>query len=192
MKVKPDGFTIIEVLVTIAIVAVVGTMLTGIFTFTLRGSGKSRILSNIKQNGQAVLGIMDESVRNADNVVCASSKTLVIVKKGIYTRFRFIPPSSGVNGVIKSDHPVKGASQTPGQFISAVCLAADPMTNEKILTDNNLLTGISVENGSFIRSSEEGYKDQVTIKFDLKAGIGNSPALSQIEPVTFQTSVQLR
>lgn len=201
VKRKTAGFTIVEVLVTIAIVAVVGTMLTGIFTFTLRGSGKSQILSNIKQNGQAVLGMMDESVRDADNVVCplivppdetVSSETLVIEKKGSYTRFRFILPSLTTNGVIKSDHPVKGASQTPDQFISAVCLADDLKTNEKILTDDNPVTGISVENGSFIRSIKEGYKDQITIIFDLKAGVGNSPALTQIDPVTFQTSVQLR
>lgn len=192
------GFTLVEILVVIAIIAIVGTMLVAIFSSALRGSNKAQILAVIKQNGQAVLENMDKIIRGADNVVCSGEQTLVIVKDGIYIRYKFSPPSANTNGVIQQDNPVQPATGNNSDiklFKDNVC--SDPMGTDSpvvnTLNDNNILSGISVENGAFTRDKSAGFKDQIIIKFDLRPGVDVPAAISgQIDPVSFQTAIQLR
>lgn len=199
------GFTLAEILVVIAIVAIVGTILVLIFTNTLRGSNKSQILSAMKQNGQAVLDSMGRIIRSADNVVCptsGSSNTIVIVKNGTYSRYRIVPgntaglaPGSapsvciglGTNGCIILDNPTPQSLETTPQ------LCADPMPFAQILTDTNSLAGVSIESGSFYVSKPAGFKAIVTVNFVLKPGVGVPQiTASQIDSVTYQTTIELR
>lgn len=191
------GFTLVEILVVMAIVAIAGLILVTIFTNTLRGSNKSQILAVIKQNGQSVLEQMDKTVRNADNVVCVSndnpSTSLVIVKNGIYTRFRFIIKTSTTNGSIQQDNPTQSSSETLPQFITRVCQYTDPMVSANILTDTNSQTGVSINSGFFAPSPLPGYKTAVTTYFKLWAGTEAPSAIAgQIDPVEFKTTIGLR
>lgn len=202
------GFTIAELLVVITITAIVGTIMVAIFTNTLRGSNKSQILANIKQNGQAVLENMDKTIREADNVVCPtltslSSDTLVVVKNGNYTRYR-MTASGANNGSIQRDSPVQppppALKSDIEEFLRYIC--TDPMgTDSSVLpqglTDINLQTGVSVQNvpgaNFFTRNTAPGSKDSVTISFQLGPPIGTPDVVrGQIDPVVFQTTVQLR
>lgn len=194
-----NGFTLIEILVVIAIVAVVGTMMVAIFIATLRGSNKSQILAVIKQNGQAVLEGMSNPVRGADNIYCgagSATNTLVIEKAGAYTRYRFKPAvANSTNGMIEQDHPVPPDSDDLQQFLTDVC--TQPMgiytSGIEIITDTNSRTGVSVVNGSFVRSVMDGTKDSVRVSFELQPGVAAPAAVSgQIDPVDFQTTIQLR
>lgn len=193
---KIKGFTLVEMLVVVTVLSLLGVLILTIFTRSLRGSNKSQVISQIKQNGQAVLEMMDKNIRGADNVVCVSSPlptSLVVVKNGIYLRYRFISSSPTANGSIQQDNPGRGPAETDTDFVNRVCPTADPMVNPVILTDTNPLSGISVENGSFSQDKSAGFKDQVTVKFDLKAGISQPLAIAgQIDSVNFQTTVQLR
>lgn len=200
------GFTLVEMLVVISILSIFGILILTIFTRTLKGGNKAQIIGVIKQNGQSVLEQMDKTVRNADNVVCISndipSTTLIVVQKGIYTRYRFYNfiSSSAANGSIRQDNPVKQIDpatqieETDGVLINRVCPVANPMLPQAvILTDSNLQTGVSVENGLFVRDKPVGFRDQVTIKFDLRPGVGAPQAIrGQIDAISFQTTVQLR
>lgn len=211
LKYSNSGFTLVEILVVIAVIAIIGTILVAIFTNTLKGSSKSQILSVIKQNGQAVLENMDKTVRGADDVVCpfvippvttADSTNLVILSGGIYTRYRFTAPTGTDNGLIQQDNPIKqtdvatGKEETDTAFFNRVCTPDDPMTQLtqiSILTDANPQMGVSVENGLFTRRTEPGFKDSVTVKFTLGPGTqAPSTVTGQIDPVNFQTTVQLR
>lgn len=197
-----SGFTLVEILVVIAVLSIVGLLVLYIFTNSLRGSNKAQILSSIKKNGQAVLETMDKTVRNSDNVVCVSqpSTSLVIVKNGIYTRYRFIPLKSSANGEIRQDNPVKqinpstNKEETDTVFVNRVCLEADPiMSGYKILTDTNLQTGVSIQNGTFTPGKQAGFRDTVTISFEVAPGVGAPAAIAgQIDPVKFTTTVGLR
>lgn len=194
-----NGFTLVELLVVIAILSVAGTLVVTIFTSSLRGSNKSQIVSSIKQNGQLVLEIMDKTIRNSDNIVCVSNlqTTLVIVKNGIFTRYRFIAPVGSTNGLIEQDAPVQIFTDPVKAdiklFIDAICADTDPMSEANILTDTNPQTGVSAKNGLFTRSKQAGSKDAVTVKFDLAPASGAPQAVAgQIDPVTFQTTIQLR
>lgn len=203
------GFTLVEILVTMAIVAIVGLILVTIFTNTLRGSTKSQILAVIKQNGQSVLENMDKTIRNSDNVVCKgtpTNNTIVVVKNGVYTRYRIVLPTdgaatapsscvgSGKNGCIVVDNPTPSISETtPPPFINRVCGSNDPMSSANILTDTNTQTGVKVESGSFNLSPLPGYKNAATIVFSLKAGVAaNQSIAGQIDPVEFKTTIGLR
>lgn len=207
-----SGFTLVEMLVVIAILGVFGTLIVVIFTRTLRGGGKTQIIEAIKQNGQSVLEMMDKTTRSANLVVCPpvsnpSGKNLVVKSNEIYIRYRFVNPSPSpnptTNGLIQQDNPINSAERNlsryqinreypDNDFINKICGANDPMDNPTSLTDTNNQTGVSIDNGVFTREISAGYKDQVTIKFDVKPAVEASQVVGQVDPVTFQTTVQLR
>lgn len=218
---KKMGFTLIEMLVVLSLLSIFGVLILTIFTRSLRGNNKSQIIGVIKQNGQTVLEMMDKLVRESDFVVCprvnSISKSLVVVKDGQYTRYRFIEPresgqisnncsdtdlTKATNGCIVSDNPNKetvGTDSTTGKeyadpaFVNKVCADADILISPTALTDTNSQTGISVLDGSFALNKQTGFKDQVTVKFKLKPGIYASDLVAgQIDAVSFQTTVQLR
>lgn len=204
------GFTLAEILVVMAVLSVIGALAVTIFTRTLRGVNKSQIISSLKQNGQSVLENMDKTIRNSDDVVCppviptatkAFDNTLVVVKDGVYTRYRFIASTQSANGLIQQDQPTKlpidqatQKEETGSAFVNRVCIpSASTLPEGIILTDTNPQTGVSVESGLFTREKNAGFMDQLTIKFDLTAGKGALTVVSgQIDPVTFQTTIQLR
>lgn len=197
MKIE-RGFTLVEILVVMGIIAVVGTMMVAIFIGTLRGSNKAQILAVIKQNGQAVLENMDKTIRAADNIVCLSAgDTLVVVKNGVYTRYKFVAPTTSANGFIQQDNPAQPASGNNSDiklFKDNVC--TDPMGTDALvvntLTDINFQTGVSAS-GLFTKSVQPGFKDSLTVSFTLDNGI-NAPEViaGQIDPVEFTTTIGLR
>ncbi len=199
MRCKEEkGFTLVEVLVSIAILSVIGVLIITIFSRALRGDNKAQITLAIKQNGQAILENLDKTIRSADQVVCVSSsnyKTIVLLKDGIYSRYRFVDQTSSANGLIRQDNPTRiaGTEDDVNIFINRICNAADPMPQAVILTDTNQVTGVSIQNGAFIRNKKAGYKDMITVKFDITQGTGVvGGASSGIDPVRFATTIELR
>ena len=193
------GFTLVEFLVVISILGIAGGLVLSIFTNSLRGSNKSQIVSLIKQNGQSILEIMDKTIRESDDIVCfnnsTSASTLVVVKGGIYTRYRFIGPTIVANGFLQQDNPMQPSLPDINAditlFKDSVCI--DPMSAVNILSDTNTSSGVSLEGASIQKNTRSGFNDNVTIQFMLKPGIQVSQAIaSQIDPVTFKTTVQLR
>lgn len=191
-----SGFTLVEILVVIAVLSLIGGLVLTIFTRTLRGNNKSQIIAQIKENGQSVLETIGQTIRNADNVACVSNSqnSIVVVKNGLYTRFRFVLDLTGAtNGSIQQDNPIPSESETtPAPFINRVCLPENtPLTNT--LTDTNPQSGVSVLSGSFIRDKPPGLKDLITIKFTLTPGVATYKAVAgQIDPVNFQSTIELR
>lgn len=185
-----SGFTLVEILVVLAVLSLVGVLVVTIFTRTLRGANKSQILSSIKQNGQASLENMDKTIRGAHNLVCISSDNNIIVveRDGIYTRYRFDLDLTGkTNGAVRMDRPIQAPQER-------VCNPADPMVDFTTLSDTNTQTGVKVVSGSFKRGTPQaGFKDIVTILFALGPGVEAPKAVAgQIDPVTFQTTILIR
>lgn len=210
---KKKGFTIAELLVVIAVVAVMGGVITEVFTRSLRGGNKSAIIGTIKQNGQASLENMDKTIRSSDAVVCpiisvgnfATSDTVVVVKDGRYNRFRYTAQvSNSANGYIIEDFPILPSGLPQGDITTiqnTFCVHdwVDPDSSNVpvIISDSNTKSGVSVSvptGGNFItRDKPAGYKDTVTVNFALGPGVAAPVALvSQIDPVTFTTTIELR
>lgn len=197
MKTK-NGFSMVEILVVMGVMAIVGVVLVMIFANTLRGSNKSQVLAVIKQNGQSVMDNIDKTIRNADEIVCPRpalinnpSTKIVVVKNGVYSRFWMINENGSSNGYVVLDFPTPLPREATQE---KMCDATDiSMVSPQILTDTNTLTGVSVKSGTFSQSPVPGYKTAVTVKFELDNGIAVPVIIgSQIDPVAFQTTIGLR
>lgn len=187
---KQRGFTIIEILVVLAVISIVGVIITEIFFNTLKGSNKSNLVTKIKQNGQVALDTMDKTIRNADNVVCpfvpidemsASSNILVIEKDGKYTRYSLQRPTDA-NAYLALDAPVS--------FDETTC---DTVSGEVLnITDKSTIQ-VTTDASIFTRNKVAGFNDTVSVEFKVSPGLGISESLSsQIDPIPFVTSIQLR
>ncbi len=208
LKFSNCGFTIIETLVVIAILAIVGVLILIIFTQSLRANNKAQIISSIKKNGQTVLETMDKVIRNADKVVCVGTfntltpnDSIVVVNGGTYTRYRFIAAvGTTTNGQIQQDSPQPpsvGANDPSGKYSQAyLCtnpLGVESPTPFQTLTDTDANNGVSVLNGSFTRNPKPGFKDTVTISFQVARGVAASNATAtQVDPVSFSETIELR
>ena len=62
------GFTLIELLVAVAIIAGLGTVLAQAFFMTTRSNTKVEKLTDVKQNGEYALSIMERMIRNARSI----------------------------------------------------------------------------------------------------------------------------
>lgn len=155
------GFTLIEIIVVIAIIAIMGVVLTEIFIRSLLGNEKAQAVANLKQNGQFALDEISKNIREADDAVCVNTtdaqriktglcarppKTTVIAKNGIYTRYRFKAPEAHTNGQIQQDHPAPAIGESLGTFFTRVCNDFDPLdiAATSTLTDTDPRTGVSV------------------------------------------------
>lgn len=187
---KIQGFTLVELLVTVTILGIIGLLFFSTFSSSLRGGNKAQIVLAIKQNGQSLLENLDKTIRGSDNVICVNVSTVVIIKDGIYTRYRFIDSTSSSNGQIQQDNP--DPVGLTAELLDRMC--TDSMSQTPlILTDTNTTTGVSVQNGSFEREKLSGFKDVIIIQFDVGKGVGVVGGTSTIiDPVHFKTTIQLR
>lgn len=207
---RQKGFTLIETLIVLSIIGVVGLILADLLTRGFKGSAKTQLIGNIKQNGQVALNTIEQTVRNADTILCASSSRDVIalqLKDSSYVRFRLVPQvtsSPTINGLIAQDTLTVPSSPTSQAQLDNLCaLSPDPsapaVAKTQNLTDNNTTTGVSVLNVpgvtdiGFVKIEPTNTRSPVKVKFYLAPGISAGGGFeNQIDPVLFETTIQLR
>lgn len=69
------GFTIIEMMIAVAILGIITTVGSNLFFTVLRGSTKAKVLQSVKQNGGYSLSVMQGMIRNARKLSYAASPT---------------------------------------------------------------------------------------------------------------------
>lgn len=76
------GFTLIEMLVAVAILGTVGLVSSRIFFTALRGASKSDVIREVKQNGDYALTVMERMIRNAVDItsVCPTIANSLTIK----------------------------------------------------------------------------------------------------------------
>lgn len=65
---KQTGFTLIEILVTVSLTALIMMGITSLFITFIMQAGKSRISQSVRENGTVAMQKMIEELRNAKNV----------------------------------------------------------------------------------------------------------------------------
>ena len=66
------GMTLLELLVSVAILGVLAVATTNLFVTLIRGGAKVNVGTEVKQNGQHALATMEQLIRNADSVLACS------------------------------------------------------------------------------------------------------------------------
>lgn len=79
---RQTGFTLIELLVAIGIMVTVGALASGLFFTILKQSSKTNILTEVKQNGDYAISVMERMIRNAAGVEssCPGSGNSLIIR----------------------------------------------------------------------------------------------------------------
>lgn len=145
MKTGQQGFTIIEILFALVILASMGIVLSQTFFTSTRSNTKEEILKEVKQNGDFALDTMERIIRNAKSLssTCGSSnqQSITVVNpdggstilgcqndsdlSGSYTR---IASTSAVTGSLPKYLTSTLVTTTYGNLGSGSC---DDSTNNK-------------------------------------------------------------
>lgn len=214
MNFDQRGFSLIEVLVTAAVLVTIGIITAQIMGQIFKGNTKSALIGSIKQNGQQALSIMENDIRNSETVLCTDQSVdngnevfllTLYTRSGSYVRYTIYPEYSLTNGTITKeslDSVVNANTQLTQNPANFCDLSSVPFNSPLVQLINSDLTSpnaVSVKQstGFSIANKASGFKDVVTVQFDLGPSINaNDRVENSIGNATnaysFQTSVQLR
>lgn len=172
------GFTLIEMLVVIAIIAIIGTMSTQIILSIIKSNNKTNIQNEVRQNGSYVIDSLERDIRSAISITNpvplvspgANGTTLTLVNSdGTNTTYTCGNKAAGSNGFFRRN----GNDLLNGDLSSGVAVdnTAGKQCNFNVVNSNPLL---------------------VTVTFTLTQAI-NSPNRSDLSvSQSFETTVTLR
>lgn len=203
-----SGFTLIETLITISIVGVIGLMITDLMLRTLKGNTKTQLISQIKQNGQEAMFIIEQAVRFASPVLCTaydgSSRAIIAIKSqdNKTVRYMVYPATSIANGYITQDYPNTNLIDvtSSANYCTAAANGASSITNQDPINGisivaNEIATG-NTNNPTFRLLHNNGANDSVSIKFYVKPGVkaGNNfeNKIGGDSGVPFETTIIVR
>ncbi len=209
-KREVKGFTLIEILVVMSIMAVLGLIFTNTLVQTLRNQNKVRVVNQVKQNGQVGLDRISNEIRQAERVFCindnqANTDTLILFRQGVYTRIRFAAPSPAnnptANGYISIDYPDAANADCNGAQSLPQSLTDQDTKNGVSIDFNPLTAGFPklrdplVSDKIFTKNSLPGYPDTINIKFRATSGVSAGRMFENLvsdNGVLFDTTVEVR
>lgn len=162
---RKTGFTLIEILIVLGIFGVIAIIGVNMFFAILKGSAKTRILTEVKQNGNYALGVMERMVRNARNLESYTGNSITIVNlDGGKTTF--------------------ACGDSDGNGINDIASNEASLINDQVAVEN-------CDNVFSVNPGELGIQpDEVAIDFTLtQAGEGRGEEKASID---FKTTVTLR
>ncbi|HUS59770.1 MAG TPA: type II secretion system protein [Nevskiaceae bacterium] len=170
MKKNADGFTLIEILVALGILVIILVVGSNMFFTILKGSSKTKILTEVKQNGGYVINVMERMIRNAKKIeTCESGMS----------KLKITNPDDGITTFHCCGSPLMIASKSG----SLTCEQAR-LTSNKVQVSSSCNDFISC-------TQAVGGPPVVTINFTLQqAGTAARPEEEAL--VNFQTAVTLR
>lgn len=193
---KVNGFTLIEVMISITIIGVIGIISAAIFTQTLKTSTQTEALSNLKQNGEQAVNVMDEVIRNAQAVVCygpssGTTKDTLVIRtiEGKYIKFRFSSPVSSGATITQNGYIARQDDLNP-TLLSTFCTAAPNTSLEAALTNKDISSGVSISDGKFEPISNGLGKDTIKISFNVNKTRTTSGDAGQTAFIS--TTIQVR
>lgn len=194
------GFSMIEVLIAVSIVAVIGVFTTTILTRTYKAGNQGVALSRLKQNGELAMDIMTDAIRNSEGVVCygppsATRKTEIVIRtlEGKYTKFKFVEPVVAGNTVLTdgNGYITKQENLNPSDY-AVFCTTAIATPAPVPITNANNSSGVSISLGEFKKLTPQSTsKDSVMISFTVNRTLAQN-ATTETDVALMQTTVQVR
>jgi len=168
---KKCGFTLVEILVAISVLAIIMVVGSNMFFTILKGTSKTKVLTEVKQNGDYALNVMGRMIRNGKIGAgeCGENPDQITITN----------PDNGITTFHCCGNPPMVASKSG----SLTCEQAR-------LTSNKVQVSSSCDD--FISCTPTvGGPPVVTINFTLQqAGTASRP--EEEATVSFQTTVVLR
>jgi len=171
---KKNGFTLIEVLVSVGVIGVLSILIVQSFFSTLRNNTKTELMKDLKQNGDYAMQTMVRMIQNAEQISdCSDTHSLSVVNlDGFTTVFASYPN----NSVCKIS-------------------STSAMTTYDLTSDNVTMTypvsGSCTDAITFACDSIAGVPSKVTINFTLVQK-GSSPDSYERASVAFQNAAIIR
>ncbi len=171
-----NGFTLIEILVSVGLIALVGTLVAQVFFTTVRTSVKTELLKETKQSGDVALDTMSRLIRGSADIltVCDSAGTTTSTMQvqnadGYASTF-----GCGLDGAVARIASVSG-------------------TKTEYLTNSDVTLGpdCGTSSLSFVCTALAAGGTSVKITFSL-AQVGTPPDQYSRASTTFQTTVTTR
>lgn len=170
LGIRKNGFTLVELLISIFIIVSVGTIVLSIYTSLLRGTKKSNIINAVRENGNFAVAQMARNIQYS----------------------QIISTCDSVTEMSQIDLIALG-----GESLSYVCdlppgnIASKSASTTKYLIDTSIAI-VSTSSCSFTcTDSGVDVPRQVKIKFDLE-NVSSSQFAEDQARIPFSTSVTLR
>jgi len=164
------GFTLIEILVVVGLLAIIAVIGSSMFFTTLRSSGKGKTLTTVKQNGDYALSTIERLIRDSEEIIANSDGDIC---------------ESGMNKI--------KTKRLDGSEVEFECLD-EGETISYIASNSARLTSdeVKLDNCSFDCSSQgEFYPQVVSIDFTLSQAV-ETTRLEEQASVNFKTTVNTR
>lgn len=188
LRITEKGFTLVELLASIAVLVAVGSVIAGIITASLRGTNKTNVIENIRENGNYALsqisrsieyarvfnGLSDNGIDYAVSCPFSTSPTPAPVKT-VYKYVKVTPPNG--NSIEYSCKTLAPATIT-ANGISMIDTGSIALTDCVIACVQTRATDIPIVKVGF----KLGPKDQVP------GGIAENSS----PPILFETSITIR
>jgi prepilin-type N-terminal cleavage/methylation domain-containing protein len=162
---RQSGFSLIEMLVVVALFAIISMAAVSLFFSTIVGSNSVDAQAVIKENGNYALDIMSYMIRNAQQITACSAGSLTILNRdGGSTQF-YVAPTNQI------------ASNSAARLLTTSNVRVDPA---------------EIANPSFFTCTPAVNPTTVTIKFNIRKGNPATDNARDIVTQTFGTTVGLR
>ncbi|MCL5439268.1 MAG: prepilin-type N-terminal cleavage/methylation domain-containing protein [Patescibacteria group bacterium] len=200
-----SGFTLVELLAVMVVLVVVGAIIVQILYSTIRGSGKTNLITLIRQNGNFTISQMVKIIRDAksfdgvgkvsdgvDVANCVNSVVGALTPTPTPVLYDYVKVTTTNGGKTVFICCPAGAGNNPPATIAS---NSGALIDCSALGRTSLLDTTAVVLGSCSFScSQQNFTDHPTIGIEfslLQKGGGNLPE-STINPIYFNTSVSMR
>jgi len=170
-KTIKSGFTLIELIVVIAILVVISTISLNILITILRGSLKAEITKDVKQSGDYALNILTRMIRNAHSIesTCSGSSTSITIKN----------PDGGQSQFL---------CDLTNNYVSSTSAHLSPTPVPQPLTGQDF----TLSNCSFNCQQTTGNPPVITVDFTLGKNTETFTRAEEKIEIDFHTKVALR
>lgn len=148
------GFTLVELLVVVALVGIIGIITTQVFIIGFKSQGKGEIVKEVKQNGDYAISVIETMVENAadfsaDQVCNQDGKTLSIVNQDSFTTVfdcsaltSISSVSATIPGVTPTGIPLTSNKVTLSACNFRVVCPTPPLSPKYVFVDFTLTQGV--------------------------------------------------